>query len=355
MNKNKKFVNTTRRSFVSGIGLIAAGLALRPLNLLAQDEAIAFSLYSPENYLSKKLLSKIKGAIEPEINATTYSSSSSFSLSGGSYDVIVGRDSSIENLINEEKLLELNSDLISNKTFIDKKFLTSSFDPERRYSIPLSYGAIGIAYRKSKFSEPPSTWRWLFDSDKYAGKIALIGEGRTLIQLALKYMGVSLNTNDPMWINQAEKLLKRQKVNVKDFGKNNGKELLTNGEVDIAVLSNEDYRTITDNDIEFTFPREGSLIWQDCASILKSSLQQNESHAVINSLLEPKNGKLLAEDIQFATPNIMALDMCKDSYKEDHTIFPNAQIIERYEDTSTILDFDYEMMIEEMWDNILSD
>ncbi len=355
MNKNKKFVNTTRRNFVSGIGLAAAGLALRPLSLFAQDEAITFSLYSPENYLSKKLLSKIKSTIEPEINITTYSSSSSFSLSGGSYDVIVGRDLSIENLIDEEKLLELNNDLIPNKAFVDKKFLSSSFDPERKYSIPLSYGAIGIAYRKSKFSEPPSTWRWLLDSDKYAGKIALIGEGRTLIQLALKYMGVSLNTNDPMWINQAEKLLKRQKVNVKDFGKNNGKELLINGEVDIAVLSNEDYRTINDSDIEFTFPREGSLIWQDCASILKSSLQQNESHAVINSLLEPKNGKLLAEDIQFATPNIMALDMCMDSYKVNHTIFPNAQIIERYEDTSIILDFDYEMMIEEMWDNILSD
>ena len=47
MNKNKKFVNTTRRGFVSGIGLVAAGLALRPLGLFAQDEAIAFSLYSP--------------------------------------------------------------------------------------------------------------------------------------------------------------------------------------------------------------------------------------------------------------------------------------------------------------------
>ena len=85
-------------------------------------------------------------------------------------------------------------------------------------------------------------------------------------------MGVSLNTNDPMWINQAEKLLKRQKENVKDFGKKNGKELLISGEVDMAVLSNEDYKTIDDSDIEFTFPREGSLIWQDCASILKLSL-----------------------------------------------------------------------------------
>jgi spermidine/putrescine transport system substrate-binding protein len=354
MSKNIKSIGTTRRKFISGVGLIAAGIALKPLNLFAQEEIIKFNLYSPENYLSNKLISKVGKAITPEINLSTYSKASAFNIDSGLYDVILARDSSIEGLIDDEKLLELNNDLISNRSFIEPKFLNSSFDPNRKFSIPLSYGAIGIGYRKSKFSEPPSTWRWLLDSDKYAGKIALIGEGRTLIQLALKYMGVSLNTNDPMWINQAEKLLKRQKLNVKDFGKKNGKELLINGEVDLAILSNEEFLKINNDDIDFTFPREGSLIWQDCLSIAKSSAQTIESHAVINSLLEAKNGRAIAEDTQFATPNMMALDMCKDSYKENHIIFPNEQIIERYEDTSSILDFDYEMMIEEMWDNILS-
>ena len=70
-------------------------------------------------------------------------------------------------------------------------------------------------------------------------------------------------------------------------------------------------------------------------------------------MLEPKNSRSIAENLQAATPNIMAIDLAKKSYKEDSTIFPNAQIIDRYEDTTTILDFDYEMMIEEMWDNIL--
>ena len=354
MDKVKKPVKTTRRKFVSGAGIVAASLALRPLSLFAQDEVMTLGLYSAKNYLSEKLISKVGKAISHKINSETYTSKSSFDLSDGTHDITIGRDSLIENLIDEEKLLELNNNLITNRSFVDEKFLKSSFDPGRKYSIPLSYGAIGIAYRKSKFSEPPSTWKWLLDSDKYAGRIALIGEGRTLIQLALKYMGESLNTNDPMWVNQAEKLLTRQKVNVKDFGKKNGRDLLVSGEVDLAILSNEEYKKINDSDIEFTFPREGSLIWQDSVCISKSSQLSGDAHTIINSLLEPKNGRSLAEDIQFATPNIMALDMCKESYKNNHTLFPNSQIIERYEDTSSILDFDYEMMIEEMWDNILS-
>ena len=353
MHKDKKLIKTTRRKFISGVGFVAAGFALRPFSLFAQEQLAKINLYSPDNYLSDKLLSNIAKKITPDIDLSTYSSPPNFDMDSGSYDVIIGRDAALESLIDDQKLLKLNSDLITNKSFIDQKFLNSSFDPKRNYTIPLSYGAIGIAYRKSKFSEPPSTWRWLLDSDRYAGRVALIGDGRTLIQIALKYMGVSLNTKDPMWINQAEKLLKRQKTNIKDFGKKNGAALLLNNEVDLAIMSNEDFKEINDKDIEFTFPREGSLIWQDCACITQSSKSPDQSHSIINALLEPKNGKSLAQNIQFATPNLMALDICKDSFKGDHTIFPSAQIIERYEDTSIIMDFDYEMMIEEMWDNIL--
>ena len=353
MIKKLKKKETTRRRFISGFSLISAGIILRPISLFSQEEIKPLNLGSPTNFLSDKLISTFQKGIGSSINSITYNSNSEINFNENNYDILIGRDSFIENLIDDEKVSELNKELLPNSTFIDQKFNTSTFDKDRKYTVPLSYGAIGIAYRKKAFSEPPSTWRWLLDSDKYSGKIALLGEGRTLIQIALKYMGVSLNTNDPMWINQAEKLLKRQKENIKDFGKKNGAELLINGEVDLAILSNEEFKKIENKDIGFTFPREGSLIWQDCACITSTSLKIEDSHSIINSMLEPKNSKSIAENLQTATPNIMALDLAKKSYKEDTTIFPNAQIIDRYEDTSTILDFDYEMMIEEMWNNIL--
>ena len=59
MDKVKKPVKTTRRKFVSGAGIIAASLALRPLSLFAQDEVMTLGLYSAKNYLSEKLISKI--------------------------------------------------------------------------------------------------------------------------------------------------------------------------------------------------------------------------------------------------------------------------------------------------------
>ena len=345
----------TRRSFVSGLALFIAGISVSPKKVFPQSQEapdISLNLVRPKNYLPRNTISKISSALSIPIKDKMYEGKKNNIEED--FDIFIGRNDIIETAIEAGKLLEIDNSLIPNRSFINEQFLNSFYDPGRKYSIPLTWGGLGIIYRKDKFDEPPNSWRWLLDSDKYSGKIALIGEGRTLIQIALKYMGMSLNTNDPMWINQAEKLLKRQKEHIKDFGNNNGINLLTSGEVDLAISSNEEAAKVisANNDIGFVFPREGSLIWEDAICIAKSSNKKESAHYFINSLLDAKIGKNIAEENSLATSNMMALDISSDSYKNDGLIFPNDQIIERYEDTSNILGFDYEMMIDEMWENI---
>ena len=69
--------------------------------------------------------------------------------------------------------------------------------------------------------------------------------------------------------------------------------------------------------------------------------------------MDAEVGNNIAINNQLATANQMSYEILKDSYKSDPRIFPNAQIFERYEDTSIIIYFHYEMMIDEMWENIL--
>ena len=108
-----------------------------------------------------------------------------------------------------------------------------------------------------------------------------------------------------------------------------------------------------DNDIGFVFPREGSLIWQDIICISDKSDNKESAHYYINAILDAEIGRNISLNNQLATANQMSFEILKDSFKNDPRLFPEAQIIERYEDTSVIMDFDYEMMIDEMWDNIL--
>ena len=322
----------------------------------AQEE-ISFSVVMPENYIEKKDLAKLDKSLNIPITTSFYTKTTDFDLSNydENLDVIIARNYLIEEAIYEEKMAELEYSLIENIGYINPQFLKSNYDDGRKYSVPLTWGGIGILYRKDKFDSPPATWRWLLDSDKYSGRIALINDGRTLIQLALKYIGISANSNDPSWINQAEGLLKRQKEHIKNFGNSDGIALILADEVDLAIATNEEAIEAMekDDDIGFVFPREGSLIWQDVICISDKSDNKESAHYYINAILDAEIGRNISVNNQLATANQMSFEILKDSFKNDPRLFPEAQIIERYEDTSIIMDFDYEMMIDEMWDNIL--
>ena len=337
-------------------GIIIFSFLFWSENSNAQEE-ISFSVVMPEEYIEKKDLSKLDRSINIPVQTSFYSKKDGLNFANyeNSADVIIARNYLIEEAIYEEKVATLDNSLISNIGFINPQFLNSNYDNGRKYSIPLTWGGIGILYRKDKFDSPPATWRWLLDSDKYSGRVALINDGRTLIQLALKYIGISANSNDPSWINQAEGLLKRQKEHIKNFGNSDGIALILADEVDLAIATNEEALEVIEQDdnIGFVYPREGSLIWQDIICISAKSNNKESAHYYINAILDANIGKNIAENNQLATANLMAFDILKDSYKNDPRIFPDAQIVERYEDTSIIMDFDYEMMIDEMWENIL--
>ena len=322
----------------------------------AQEE-VSFSVVMPEEYVEKRDLSKLDRSLNIPVKTSFYSKNDDLDFADyvNNADIIIARNYLIEEAIYEEKIAALDNSLISNIGYINPQFLNSSYDNGRKYSVPLTWGGIGILYRKDKFDSPPATWRWLLDSDKYSGRVALIDDGRTLIQLALKYIGISANSNDPSWINQAEGLLKRQKEHIKNFGNSDGTALILANEVDLAIATNEEALEVMEQDdnIGFVYPREGSLIWQDIICISANSNNKESAHYYINAILDAEIGKNIAVNNQLATANLMAFEILKDSYKNDPRIFPDSQIIERYEDTSIIMDFDYEMMIDEMWENIL--
>ena len=272
----------------------------------AQEE-ISFSVVMPENYIEKKDLAKLDKSLNIPITTSFYTKTNDFDLSNydESLDVIIARNYLIEEAIYEEKMAELEYSLIENIGYINPQFLKSNYDDGRKYSVPLTWGGIGILYRKDKFDSPPATWRWLLDSDKYSGRIALINDGRTLIQLALKYIGISANSNDPSWINQAEGLLKRQKEHIKNFGNSDGIALILADEVDLAIATNEEAIEAMekDNDIGFVFPREGSLIWQDIICISDKSDNKESAHYYINAILDAEIGRNISVNNQLATAN----------------------------------------------------
>ena len=131
--------------------------------------------------------------------------------------------------------------------------------------MPYMWGTIGIGYRKSEVDGVPDSWSQLYTSDEYANKIALLAEPTTVMQMAFKLMGKSLNDWSDENIAAAEEMIIAQKSRITSFAPDNGQDLLLSGEVALAQEWNGDILQAMDedDDIGYVVPKEGGLLWED--------------------------------------------------------------------------------------------
>jgi len=219
----------------------------------------------------------------------------------------------------------------ANKANIAPAFQEAEFDPGRKHSMPYMWGTQGIGYRKSKVSSVPDSWKTLFDSDEYSGRIALLSEG--VIGAALMYLGYSYNSTNGNEIKEVEELLIKQKPHVKVFAEDNGQDLLLAGEVDLTMEWNGDILQVMeeDDDIGYAVPKEGGLLWQDCLCIPKGAPHPDNAHAFMNYLLDADAGAKIAEFISYASPNGAARAKLGDDYNKNPAIFPPDEVIAKCE------------------------
>ena len=262
-----------RRSFLAGTGAVAAGVTLLPKVGWSAEEAVV-NFYNWDTYIGETTLDDFEDATGIEANMDLFADNDELfaKLKEGNpgYDLIVPTNDYVERMIEAKMLQEIDHSQVPNfEKNVSEVFQDAVFDPGRKYSMPYMWGTIGIGYRKSRVDEEPNSWQWLYDSDVFADRMALLGDGGTVIQMALKYMGESLNTTDEAKLQKAADLIIKQKPHIKVFAEDNGQDLLLSGEVDITMEWNGDILQVMaeDDDIGYTVPKEGGLLWQDCLCI----------------------------------------------------------------------------------------
>lgn len=346
----------SRRSFLAGTGAVAAGLTFLPADGFSEEEA-GLKFFNWDTYIGETTLDDFLQATGIKVKMDLYPDNEllyeKFRNGNPGYDVIVPTDTKARRMIVEGKLMPLDHKLIPNFKNIEPRFQDAPFDPSRKYTIPYMWGTIGIGYRKSQVDGPIDSWKWLYDSDKYSKRIALMGEGSTVIQMALKYLGKSLNTTSFDDIKQAEDLIIRQKPHIATFAEDNGQDLLLGGEVDIVMEWNGDIQQtmLEDDDIAYDVPKEGGLLWQDTLCIPMDAPHPKAAHKFINFLLDAKIGADLARFIQFATPNAAAKKLLSDDYLKNPAIFPPVSVISRSE-SAPYHGIAYDNMLAESWKRI---
>ena len=92
-----------------------------------------------------------------KVNYTTYASNEDMyaKLSSGavSYDVIIPSDYMIARMVSENMLLPLDFANIPNYEYIGEDFRGLYYDPDNLYSVPYTYGVVGVIYNAAVVDE----------------------------------------------------------------------------------------------------------------------------------------------------------------------------------------------------------
>lgn len=344
----------SRRKFLAGAAAVGISFKL-PKEAFGADGKVNF--YNWDTYIGENTIEEFESASGIEVQYDLFADNDELfaKLRGGNpgYDVIVPTNDYIERMIIADMLIPLDHSKIPNISNIDPNFLDPAFDPARKFSLPYMWGTIGVGYRKSALDEVPSSWNDLLNSDKYAGRIALMSEPTTVMRIALKAMGKSLNDFSDENIAAAEQMIRDQKPNIVAFAPDNGQDLLLAGEVDLAMEWNGDILQAMeeDDDIAYVVPDEGGLLWEDALCIPKGAPNIDNAHVLINYLLDAQVGADIADFVYYATPNAAARELMSEEYTSNPAIFPSDEATAKSE-VGTYPGQEVTRKIDEAWTRI---
>ncbi|MFR4414992.1 MAG: extracellular solute-binding protein, partial [Butyricicoccus sp.] len=157
----------------------------------------------------------------------------------------------------EDMLQPLNYDHIPNMKLIDEKYTHLDFDPEQKYSVPYTWGVVGIVYN-TKYVDKADIGSWdLLWNPKYTNRTAMFNNSRDALGIALMYLGYSLNTTDKDELREAADLIIAGKPVYQGIWMDQILEKLPSEEIVAAPYYNGDAVTMIDEnpDLAFYVPR----------------------------------------------------------------------------------------------------
>ena len=238
---------------------------------------------------------------------------------GTDYDVIVPSDYMIGQMIEEGLLAELNYDNIPNFELIDSQYKNLSYDPENKYTVPYTWGTLGIIYNPTITGGEIDSWSALFDA-KYAGQVGMIGNPRDAIGAALLYLGYSVNTTSEAEIREAYQLIADAKASgvYQGFFMDQLYDKMEAGETAVCTYYAGDFLSMHENnpDLRFVVPKEGSNWFVDAMCVLATAEHKEEAEAWINFICKTDSCLANMDFIWYASPNAEALEQYPAYYEE---------------------------------------
>ena len=257
------------------------------------------------------------------VNYSTYASNEDMynKISSGavSYDVIIPSDYMIAKMAEENLLHPLNFENIPNYQYIDDAFKGLYYDPQNQYSVPYTYGIVGVIYDANVVDEADIGGWELMWNEKYSGRIVQFNNPRDAFGTAQYKLGLDVNSSDKAMWDLAYGEMLAQRSLVYSYVMDEIFNMMESGEAAIGAYYAGDYFTMVDAqaenvDLQFYYPEQTNF-YVDAMCIPSCAQNKELAEIFINYMLSEEAAVANAEYTYYASPNSLVYNNA--TYLED--------------------------------------
>ena len=337
---DSKAVRTFKRvaaGFAAVVILVALGFGI----FGTRQEQITLNVYNWGQYIADGSDDSMEVIAEFEkryphikVNYSTYDSNeimySKLSNGGITVDVIIPSDYMIARLIEEDMLLPLDFDNIPNYAYIDESFKNTAYDPENVYSVPYTWGTVGILYNTKHVDVADVTGWELLWNEKYKDKILMFGNSRDAFGIAQYLLGYDVNTTDKAQLQECADLLKAQKPILQQYVMDEIFATMQNEEAWIAPYYAGDCLVMMEENenLAFYLPEDqGFNLFIDAMCIPTCAKEKEAAELFINFLCDPEIAGANMDWICYSTPLSAAKDYMDPETVSDPVSYPSDEVL----------------------------
>jgi len=318
--------------------LAACGGAPPPTTTPPPTLAQELDLYNWSAYLPQGVLDAFEAEYGVKVNYVVYSTQEEAVASlqaGNAYDVVVMGNEFLPLLIQEGLLAELDYRNVPNYGNISANFRDLTYDPGNKHSIPFNWGTQGLLVRSDLITGTVDSWADLW-APQYAGRVVVWDMPNGMIQVALKSLGYSANSEDPAELEAALGRLRELRASGAIFWPSDeesiipplaaGQAVLSWGWAYDAMLARDEGLSVT-----YVLPTDGTILWGDSLVIPANSPHKYTAEVFLNFVLQPEISAMVVNELYYANANEAARQFIDPAILNDPLVYPPEDTIRNAE------------------------
>lgn len=317
----------------------------------ARSEAPVLNVYNWYDYIKPEVLREFQARYGITVHYNVFDSDDTLAtrlLAGHSgYDVVFPSGAYLDSLIPAGVFRTLDKARLPNLANMDPQIMArlAAQDPGNAHAVVYTWGITGFAYDAGKINArlpaaPVDSWSMLFDP-KVAAHFADCGIGlyeapNVIVPSVLAWLGEPPNSEATHALDDARRALMAIRGSIRKISTGSLVDDLASGQLCLIIASNGDALQAQERvriaangeQIRYSIPREGAVMWFDVAAIPADAPHPGNAHLFINFLMDPRIAALNSNSIRFPNGNLAAQPQVLPELR-NATIFPRGELAAR--------------------------